>query len=274
MSHDDVDRLGDAQSVSNDRLSAFVDGELSAADACEVRERIAADQLAAGRVGSYRAQRSALRALCDAMADEGASPPQPACIVVRPRNPWWWRAAVAAGWLTAGAGLTFAAGALIAHGDGGSGSTPVADDGAAFARRADIAYAVYSPEKRHPVEVGAADEAQLVAWLSKRLGRTLSVPSLREYGYALIGGRLLPGGAGPAAQFMYENGAGERLTLYMSAATRDTAPPGSLRDGERRTVYWASGRTGYALSGTIAEGKLREIAADVCSELGGDSARW
>jgi anti-sigma factor RsiW len=29
-----------------------------------------------------------------------------------------------------------------------------------------------------------------------------------------MGGRLLPAEDGPAAQFMYENGTGERLTLY------------------------------------------------------------
>jgi len=256
-------------------LSAFVDGELPPAESAAVRERIAADSLAASRVGNYRAQRAALQALCGSMAgddDDGASSASPACIVLRPREPWWWRVAVAASWVAAGAGLTLAAGALIRHGvDGG---TFFADDGAAFARRADVAYAVYSPEQRHPVEVGADDEAHLVSWLSKRLGRTLSVPSLREYGYTLVGGRLLPGGAGPAAQFMYENDAGERLTLYVSPATRDVASVGSLRDGRRRTFYWASGRTGYALSGTIAEGKLREIAVDVCSELGGDPARW
>lgn len=275
MSDDHIDRPGDAGPPANDTLeawSAFVDGELLTADAAAVRKRIAADPLAASRVDSYQAQKSALRALCAALGDDGAAASKGACIVIRPREPWWWRAAVAAGWLAAGAGLTLAAGALMVGSN--AGSALFADDGVAFARRADVAYAVYSPEVRHPVEVGAADETDLVAWLSKRLGRTLSVPSLREYGYALVGGRLLPGGAGPAAQFMYENDAGERLTLYMSAAMRASASPGLLRDGNRRTFYWANGRTGYALSGTIAEGKLREIAADVCSELGGDPARW
>ncbi|PXW27172.1 anti-sigma factor RsiW [Paraburkholderia caballeronis] len=253
-------------------LSAFIDGELPLADAAAVRERIAGDPLAAGRASAYRSQKAALRALADLTAGDGLSSAGPTCIVLRPREPWWWRAGIAAGWVSAGIGIAFAASTLIPRGDGGG--LFFADDGAAFARRADVAYAVYSPERRHPVEVGAADEAHLVAWLSKRLGRTLSVPSLQEYGYGLVGGRLLPGASGPAAQLMYENDAGERLTLYVSAAKRDSASYGSLRDGERRTFYWVTGRTGYALSGTISEGKLRTIAADVCSALGGDPARW
>ena len=69
-------------------------------------------------------------------------------------------------------------------------STP---DGAMIARRAAIAHATYSPEVRHPVEVGADDEQHLVGWLSKRLGIKLRAPKLDEAGMSLVGGRLLPG---------------------------------------------------------------------------------
>lgn len=44
-------------------------------------------------------------------------------------------------------------------------------------------------------------------------------------GYELIGGRLLPGNAGPVAQFMYHDSSGQRLTLYVSTeqtVSRDT----------------------------------------------------
>ena len=51
-------------------------------------------------------------------------------------------------------------------------------------------------DRDHPVEVGAGDPDHLVAWLSARLGRPVRAPSLDEYGYQLLGGRLLPGEAG------------------------------------------------------------------------------
>ncbi|MDE1011829.1 MAG: anti-sigma factor, partial [Paraburkholderia fungorum] len=143
-----------------------------------------------------------------------------------------------------------------------------------FAERADIAYAVYTPEQRHPVEVAANEEEHLISWLSKRLNRPLSVPSLQEYGYSLVGGRLLPGEAGPAAQFMYENRSGERLTLYITGISRDETAFRLFRDGNRRTFYWVSDRMGYALSGPIAEDKLRSIAIEVCSALGGKPETW
>ena len=198
---------------------------------------------------------------------------EPAFILIRRPTPWWQRVGLAACWLAAGAGLTLALGPLAPHLTGGAwggfGAQPPG-----FAQRADVAYAVYTPERRHPVEVAASDEEHLINWLSKRLNRPLSVPSLQEYGYSLVGGRLLPGEAGPAAQFMYENSGGARLTLYVTGAARDETAFRLFRDGDRRTFYWISDGMGYALSGAIAEGKLRSMAIDVCSELGGKPEAW
>src|SRR5438552_726189 len=88
----------------------------------------------------------------------------------------------------------------------------------AMAKRAAVAHAVYSPEVRHPVEVGADQEPHLVAWLSKRLGVKVKAPKLDEAGMSLVGGRLLPGDNGPVAQFMYQSQNGRRLTLYLRTA--------------------------------------------------------
>ncbi|MFP4829161.1 MULTISPECIES: anti-sigma factor family protein [Paraburkholderia] len=272
-------------------LGAFVDGELPAGECEALQARLADDPRAAARVAAYRAQKAALQALCEGArvagedAASGAAEPAgsaPAVFVLRAGEPWWWRAGIAASWVAVGAGLAVAATALVPRLAPGLAplafvSAPAAarsETPEAFARRADIAYAVYSPEQRHPVEVGAADEAHLVAWLSRRLGKPLSVPSLAEYGYTLVGGRLLPGNTGPAAQFMYENDAGERLTLYVASSARDRDPVRLLRDGNRRTFYWSTERTGYALSGPQTEPKLREIALDVCGALGGKPGQW
>jgi anti-sigma factor RsiW len=263
--------LSDADLVA---LSAFVDGELPPADEAVLHARLASDPLAASRVFAYCAQKSALQALSRTSDADPAPPPY---LVLRPRAPWWRRFGVAAGWCVVGAGMALAASAFVPRGSPGDGSADSvfsANEPDAFARHADVAYAVYTPEQRHPVEVGAADEAHLVAWLSKRLGKPLSVPSLQAYGYALVGGRLLPGTSGPAAQFMYENDAGERLTLYVGASGKDSGAVRLLSDGNRRTFYWTTDRMGYALSGPPTEGKLRTIAYSVCGALGGKPSQW
>jgi anti-sigma factor RsiW len=244
-------------------LSAFIDDELPHGERAAVRERLAQDPDAASRVAAYRAQKAALQASC-ALSARADAP----VVVLRVRIPWWRRVGVAACWLVAGAGLALLLGPMAPRFIGG-GSEPMT-----FAQRADVAYAVYTPERRHPVEVAASEEEHLITWLSKRLDRPLSVPSLQEYGYTLVGGRLLPGEAGPAAQFMYENQTGERLTLYVTGTPKDQTAFRLFRDGNRRTFYWVSDQMGYALSGPISEGKLRTIALEVCSELGGRPESW
>jgi anti-sigma factor RsiW len=242
-------------------LSAFVDGELPHRERAAVLDRVTSDPQAAGRVADYHAQRAALRALF-------AEDARPQCIVVRARTPWWQRAGLAACWVALGIALGLAP-AWLAPSWTGSPSTT------GFARRADIAYAVYAPEQRHPVEVAASQQAYLVTWLSTRLKRDLTIPSLTEYGYTLVGGRLLPGENGPAAQFMYQNASGDRLTLYMAPIKQDTLPVKMLRDAAtRRTFYWALDRIGYAVSGQAPEPALRKIAYSVCSELGGRPESW
>ncbi|PMX30469.1 anti-sigma factor, partial [Pseudomonas sp. FW301-21B01] len=70
---------------------------------------------ATAQVAAWRAQKSALQALCGAPERE-----EPAFIVVRPSSPWWRRAGLAACWLAAGAGLALALGPLAPRLTGGA----------------------------------------------------------------------------------------------------------------------------------------------------------
>ena len=77
-----------------------------------------------------------------------------------------WRVpAIAAGWAIIGLCIGTIAGWQI-HGSR-LGSSPQSEV-PGFVKRAAVAHATYSPEVRHPVEVGADQEQHLVAWLSDR----------------------------------------------------------------------------------------------------------
>ncbi|BAK76842.1 putative transmembrane anti-sigma factor [Pseudogulbenkiania sp. NH8B] len=239
-------------------LSALVDGELSDAERSALLERLGHDPAAAARVAHYRSQNAALRRLFP-LAGETAS------LFVQRRTPWWQLGAAITGGLALGLMLAIMLPAQLLPGGFGQ---------PAFAQRADLAYAVYAPERRHPVEVTVREEAHLLSWLSARLKRAVTAPSLGEYGYALVGGRLLPGESGPAAQFMYQNSTGKRLTLYISPYPSREISLRLLHNGASRTAYWANHGMGYALSGTDNEPRLRAIAADACTALGGDAGAW
>jgi len=122
---------------------------------------------------------------------------------------------------------------------------------------------------RRPVEIGAEQEDQLVAWLSKRLGSKIHPPRLGKLGYELIGGRLLPGASGPVAQFMYHDRTGQRLTLYVSNEQANNKDTGFrfASEGPVNVFYWIDGKFGYALSAGIDKGALARVASAVYEQL-------
>jgi len=135
------------------------------------------------------------------------------------------------------------------------------------------AYRTFAVEVRHPVEVDAGQEAHLVQWLSKRLGRQLVVPDLASAGFRLMGGRLLPAEDGPAAQFMYENGTGERLTLYLRTGVGDETAFRYHEDGGIGAFYWSDEGFGYAIAAKADRDLLLRVAELVYRQTSPDGAR-
>ena len=121
---------------------------------------------------------------------------------------------------------------------------------------------------RHPVEVGASDEAHLVQWLSKRLGYAIKAPDLSPQGLRLLGGRLLPGADGPAAQLMYEAPDGRRYTLYCARASgRSETAFRFAEAGDTAAFYWIDAQAGYALVGPRDRERLLKLARAIYEAL-------
>jgi len=180
-----------------------------------------------------------------------------------------WRAhAIAAGWVLLGLALGILAGWQLHIWRGAS--VPPQAEVPGFVKRAAIAHATYAPEVRHPVEVGADQEAHLVAWLSKRLGAQLRAPKLEAVGYSLVGGRLLPGESGPVAHFMYQCKQGTRITLYVrtdATGNRETQFRYQA-EGNVKVFYWIDRKFGYALStADVAKETLLTVANAVYQQL-------
>lgn len=245
--------------VSEAELQAYVDGQLPPARAAEVAEHLTQHEEDARRVVAYRRQNENLQMAYAPLLAAAV----PARLQPGGRRRWSLpvqRYALAAA-LMAVSGV--AGWQLHAHVAGERTQTVY------LARVAAVAHAVYSPEVRHPVEVGADQEAHLVNWLSKRLGTGLKIPHLAEQGYTLVGGRLLPGERGPAAQFMYQDGKGQRMTLYVrvSKEAREQTAFRFARENNVGVFYWIDGRLGYALSGETDRAELLRVADAVYRQL-------
>lgn len=243
--------------VSEDDLQAYVDGVLVAGRRMDVEAYLAERPEEAERLRAYRAQDAALRAIFDPVLAE----PVPVMLTERPAWRRWRTYALAASLLIAGIGIGW-----ITRGM----APPFVPASPSFARAAAIAHAVYAPEVRHPVEVGADQEDHLVKWLSKRVGTDLRVPKLGSLGFDLVGGRLLSGPQGPVAQFMYQDPKGQRLTLYVSAQKGDGRGDTAFRFSQEDRVsvfYWIEDHYGYALSGELRRDALLAVANAVYKQL-------
>ncbi len=252
---------------SEDDIHRLIDGELSAETTKRVAAWVEADTRRKAVAAAYRMQRDLIRTRYDGLLNEAV----PARLLAATRV----RAPANQPRFLHMAGLALLA--LLCVGAGWfahawTTRTTPPDAFAFMARRAANAHAVFVPEVRHPVEVGADQEAHLVQWLSKRLAVPVRAPALSRQGFRLVGGRLLPGDDRPVAQFMYQNEAGKRLTLYvvpLAAAKPATAESAFRfeRFGNVSVFYWNEDGRGYALSGDVTREELLPVARTVYEEL-------
>ena len=258
---------------TDDELHARVDGQLAPDRHGVVEDANARDPAVAAKIASWHTQRDALHRLHGELLDVPV-PDTLTAVLDRSqprhaqRGAWMHRGGLAAGLLVA-----FAAGWLgnaqwSAPRGGAQQQLARAPALREFVHDASVAHAVYSPEKRHPVEVTAAEQQHLVQWLSRRLDRPLKVPDLSAQGYTLVGGRLLPGETGARAQFMFEDAAGERVTLYIGTLDANAAGATAAREtafrfaseGPVPSFYWVDQGFGYAIAGKLPRDVLLKLA--------------
>ena len=259
---------GKAFSIGEDELQAFVDDRLGGDRRTAVETHLAAHPELAERIAAERRQRAILRSRLDAKFTE----PVPARLRIanlraarrsfRARS--WGSAAAAVALFVAGATAGWFANTIA--------PAPLAPaPTASVAQSAHAAYRTFVVEVAHPVEVGVQQEAHLLQWLSKRLGRKLAAPDLSPFGYRLMGGRLLPGGNGAAAQLMYDDASGRRLTIYVRATEGKETAFRFQKEGEAATFAWIDQGFGFAVTATATREELLPIAETVYRGLEGKS---
>jgi anti-sigma factor RsiW len=256
-----------AEHVTEAELQAYFDGEVDAERRHAVEAHLATHPEDADRLESYRAHDKLIRRAYRMLADRPISPRTLRALMqhwtVRAHRPWLWPAAVvAAGILLFAAGTTsgWYGRALLAPQDPRTHNL-VADAAAA--------HLVYAVEVRHPVEVPASEQDHLATWLGRRLEVPLRVPDLSGSGYELVGGRLLPAEAGrPAAQLMYQDVGGRRVTLYVRTTPGDRQTAFRFaREGDLSALYWEDGDVAWVLIGELPRARLLELANRVYGAL-------
>lgn len=269
---------------SDELFSAWLDGELDDTTTLRVQAWLQQHPEDAAQVRLWAADRDALRSRLDAELDEPLPPhwqawvaaPLPHARTDRPGPRWQALAAalVLASGLAGGVGGAWW-GRQQAVATAGPGVQTAAGSAQPWARFAALAHAVYVPETKHPVEVAVdgdaaaqrAQEEHLSRWLTKRLDVPVKMFDLRAQGFRLVGGRLLPEAGGPCAQLMYEDSAGQRVTVYLRR--KGTDAPATFRYEAVNGLglfYWVDGPAGYALVGPLPRDRLLALAETIAHQ--------
>jgi anti-sigma factor RsiW len=246
--------------VGEDDIEAYIDGRLSPDRVAMVEAMIANDRRLSERVLADMALKLDLRERLGHVVQQ----PIPARLRIgtiqarRRASLQHWARNIAAGvaLVALGGGAGWQAHLLYAP-----GAAPIAASSASLeAADAISAHRVFVVETAHPVEVGVSQQAHLVQWLSRRVGHPLRAPDLSAEGYQLMGGRLLPAEGDAAAQFMYEDRAGGRLTLYVRATSVKFTGFQFAQDRGVSAFSWFDDGLGFAMVANVDRTRLAAIA--------------
>jgi anti-sigma factor RsiW len=266
MSH--ASSLGDTLSlpvIDDDDLHAYVDRQLSSDRRAEIDLYLREHASPSHRVGTYIAQREALRAALAGPAREPIPPRLDPHLLARHRTSerrTIWRVAAAVV-LALGVG-----GTVDYMLDGGFGlqnaEQRVADT---FGRQAAAAYLTLAKTDPQPLQMASIDG--LSEGVSKALGVPVKLHDTAASGFAMLGGWVLPSSNGHAVQLAFRDVQDNKIiTMYLEGR------PGAKETPFRRiagasvpTVAWEDDDLACAISGAVAPEQLEKIGRRIYDAL-------
>lgn len=251
--------------LSDEHLSAYLDGELSAEETRAVDALVASDPAVAAALERLMATDVAVKAAFDEMltdpvpfelasAIRSAPEPQPAAPAA-PRGglPGWAAIAASVGFL--------AVGGLGGYTLGQNQAPEIVASTPGWLTEIAAYHGVYETQVRHLVEVGADEQAHIETWLGNTTGVEFAVPDLSSTGLTFQGARLLVAGGAPVAQLVYTDAAGAVFALCLKTAK---APADKAFTAETvggfDMVSWREGGADYVFVGPQGTAGLAEIA--------------
>ncbi len=286
------------QKRSDDRLIAYLDGELEVADRRDVEAWLDSDPAARERLATLADSANLVRLafneivhepvpdrLIAAARGEAVAPPPSAKVVPFERRPgarhsaarrgWWMRLPVAAsicGLLLGGSVAYLGVGKLAPGGLGGK--QPAVEQAAADNLWLDNAAGYFklfvSAGDGGLIDVPATgDPREALQKISQSLPQEMRLPDLKPWGLSFRGARLVVAEGRPAAQLVYttDNKAIGPLTLIIGSSKEPDIAPTLAKRQDVNLLYWRHQGRAYALVGQTDIGYLWGIANDVAWQL-------
>lgn len=241
-------------------LVAYADGELDDAAVAEVEAYLAANPEAQRTLAIYRETATLLRAAFPESRYLREDVPQHrGPIVPQPRGRRWpgYTWAVAASVVMGMIG--YAAGAfwpdLIE-----SRRDRMLDEVAEY-------HSIYSRETVHLVEVPAAQEDHLKAWLGKRVNASLVIPNFNQEGLTFAGGRLVVLDGEPVAELMYTRPKGLPIAFCVLYHVGQPSTISIEQRGKLNLATWNDGSHSYVVVGEADAETIQGLATSARKQL-------
>jgi anti-sigma factor RsiW len=285
------------QQLSDDRLIAYLDGEIEVAQRREVEAWLDADPAARDRMAALAQSANLLRLAFDeairepvperliAAARGETAPPQAGAQILPFRHrlgaqilaprPWRIGLPIAASLLglLVGGGATYLGAGRLGM-DSLAGKNPVVEATAANNLWLDNAAGyfklVVNAGDNSPMDIPATgDPREALQKISQNLPQKVQLPDLKPWGLNFRGARLVVEEGRPAAALVYntDNKAIGPLGLIIGSSKQPDIPPTFDRRQDVNLLYWRHQGRAYALVGQADIGYLWGIANDIAWQL-------
>jgi anti-sigma factor RsiW len=232
-----------------ERLLAYVDGQLEPDEIAAVEQLLAADPAARQQVRVFRETASLLRAAC---ADPFyASPPvMTAWAPQRPKPAWH------EGLMRRAAAILL----LVAAGFGSGQLINLNQSTAYAALMGEVSdyHRFFAADQRHMAEVPPERGGELVAWLHQ-VGLEAEPFDLGELGYAFAGGRVYVTDDKPIAEFFYTRPGQAPIGICVTKGGEGRDIRFDQRDGTMLATWGAGGQT-FVVVGAPDQAETRRLA--------------
>ncbi|MEG3130941.1 anti-sigma factor [Pantoea cypripedii] len=218
-------------------LHAWMDGEADEATAEKVERYLQANPEAAAQVAGWRADAQQLR---QAMSRQAWAFDRP--------NPQYLRRRMRQQRLRQ---LSMAFMLVMAVSIGGFAGWQLKDSQVAVAPQpmedAVQAYKIFDNQTQTPMDMVASQHAELTSWVARYFINGNPPPNLEQFGFRLVGARLMATAQGPAALIMYQDPQGTRVGWYIRPLEPVKLPHGQRQAEDVMAQYWSDQHYNYAL---------------------------
>ena len=215
-------------------LHAWMDGEADEATATRVEQYLAHNPATAEQVAGWRRDAQRLRQAMD-RRNEHLNVPESHYLRRRTRQQRQWKLALTLV-LSLGmggfAGWQLKASQIMSH-------QPMED--------AVQAYKLFDNQALTPMDVVASRQIELAQWVARYFINGTPPPNLEQYGFRLLGARLMATAQGPAALVMYQDPRGTRVGWYIRPLSPVKLPHGQRQAQDVMAQYWSDEHYNYAL---------------------------